>query len=110
MKALVTENLSSRTVGVVFLATPFRIDEQSLALPSFPWSTRSGDDAGVIRDLLAEYRSSPNAKTTQFRCFHESRGMQEVVGSCSCSHSEMQEFALIDVHRMDFVLHKALSS
>jgi hypothetical protein len=79
MKALVAETLSSRTGGVVSLATPFRTDEKTLALPNFPWSARSGDEAGVLRDLLAGYRNSPNAKKIQFRCFYESQGMKELV-------------------------------
>ncbi|KAF2436054.1 hypothetical protein EJ08DRAFT_224342 [Tothia fuscella] len=80
MKALVEENISSRTVGVLCLATPFRIDDRSLALPSFPWSARSTNDASVLRDLLAEYRNSPNAKRIQFQCFYESKGMKELNG------------------------------
>jgi pimeloyl-ACP methyl ester carboxylesterase len=79
LKALIAENLAVRTVGVVCLATPFRIDDKSLALPTFPWSTRSLDEAGVLRELLSEFRNSPLARKIQFRCFYESQSTKELV-------------------------------
>jgi hypothetical protein len=79
LKALIAETLSSRTVGVLCLATPFRVDEKSLALPHFPWAARSTDEPGILRDLLLEFRNSPNAKKIQFRCFYESQRTKELV-------------------------------
>jgi hypothetical protein len=79
LKALIAENLGARTVGVVCLATPFRIDDKSLALPSFPWSTRSLDEAELLRELLSEFRNSPMARKIQFRCFYESQSTKELV-------------------------------
>jgi pimeloyl-ACP methyl ester carboxylesterase len=73
LKALVAENLGSRTIGLLSFATPFRTDDSSPALPSFPWSSRSTDAPEVLRELLQEYRRSPSSKHIQIRCFYETQ-------------------------------------